>query len=242
MNIAVLIPARLSSTRYPKKLLAKVKEKTVIEWTYSGAIESKKAQMCAVLTDSLEIKETIEKINGKAYLVEGDFNSGTDRIAHYIADKDYDVIVNVQGDEPLIEGTTIDALINFFIENKLKMATLAVKCNECANNINDVKVVVDKNSFALYFSRSKIPYNANPYNCYLKHIGVYIYDKSTLLFLHNQEPTPLEQAEKLEQLRALENSIKIGVLTTSKNFIGIDTRKDLELLEQYINSIQPSSF
>lgn len=238
MNIAVLIPARLSSTRYPKKLITKVKGKTIIEWTYLGAIQSKKAHICAVLTDSLDIKETIEKIHGKAYLVEGDFNSGTDRIAHFIADKKYDVIVNVQGDEPLIDGVTIDTLIDFFIENKLQMATLAVSCDNCADNINDVKVVVDKKSFALYFSRSKIPYNANPYNSYLKHIGVYIYDKNTLLFLHNQKPTPLEQAEKLEQLRALENSIKIGVLKTSKNFIGIDTKDDLKSLKQYINSIE----
>lgn len=238
MNIALLIPARLSSTRYPKKLLAKVKGKTIIEWTYLGAIQSKKAHICAVLTDSIKIKEIIEKIHGKVYLVKGDFNSGTDRIAHFVADKNYDVIVNVQGDEPLIDGVTIDTLIDFFIENKLQMATLAVSCDDCADNINDVKVVIDKKNFALYFSRSKIPYNANPYKSYLKHIGVYIYDKNTLLFLHNQKPTPLEQAEKLEQLRALENSIKIGVLQTSKNFIGIDTKDDLESLKQYINSIE----
>ncbi|MGC8791608.1 MAG: 3-deoxy-manno-octulosonate cytidylyltransferase [Desulfurella sp.] len=242
MRIAVLIPARLHSTRFPKKLLYKVKDKSIIEWTYLGVKNSKLANTCAVLTDSKEIKEIIENIGGKVYLVEGNFPSGTDRIAHFVADKNYEIIVNVQGDEPLIDGQTIDNLITFFIKNKLQMATLAVKCNECADNINDVKVVVDKNNFALYFSRSKIPYNANFYDNYLKHIGVYIYDKNTLLFLHNQKPTALELAEKLEQLRALEYSIKIGVLQVSKHFIGIDTKDDLQLFEQYINFKQISSF
>jgi len=144
----------------------------------------------------------------------------------------------VQGDEPLIDADTIDALISFFIERKLQMATVAVKCNTCADNVNDVKVVIDKNNFALYFSRSKIPYNANSYDNYLKHIGIYIYDKNTLLFLHNQQPTSLELAEKLEQLRALEHSIKIGVLISPKQFIGIDTKEDLQLFEQYINSMK----
>ncbi|OSS42919.1 3-deoxy-manno-octulosonate cytidylyltransferase [Desulfurella amilsii] len=239
MNIAVLIPARLGSTRFPKKLLAKVKDKTIIEWTYLGVKNSKLANFNAVLTDSLEIKETIENIGGNAYLVEGTFSSGTDRIAHFIADKDYDIIVNVQGDEPLIDANMIDELINFFTEKKLQMATLAVKCNECADNVNDVKVVIDKNNFALYFSRSKIPYNANFYDNYLKHIGIYVYDKDTLLFLHNQKPTALELAEKLEQLRALDHSIKIGVLTSSGHFIGIDTKEDLQLFEQYVNSTKP---
>jgi len=238
MNIAVLIPARLGSTRFPKKLLTKVNSKTIIEWTYLGAKNSKLANFIAVLTDSLAIKETIENIGGSAYLVEGLFLSGTDRIAHFIADKDYDIIVNVQGDEPLIDANTIDALISFFMERKLQMATVAVKCNTCADNVNDVKVVIDKNNFALYFSRSKIPYNANSYDNYLKHIGIYIYDKNTLLFLHNQQPTSLELAEKLEQLRALEHSIKIGVLISPKQFIGIDTKEDLQLFEQYINSMK----
>ncbi len=235
MNIAILIPARLNSTRFPKKLLTKVQGKTIIEWTYMGARQSKKAHMCAVLCDCLEIKQAIEKIGGKAYLVEGDFNSGTDRIAHFVKNQHYDVIVNVQGDEPLIDENTIDDLIDFFISKKLQMATLATPCNDCANNINDVKVIIDKNNFAMYFSRSKIPFDANPYYNYLKHIGIYIYTKETLLFLHSQKPTQLEQAEKLEQLRALEHSIKIGVLTTSKRFIGIDTQEDLQLFEQFIN-------
>jgi len=238
MNIAVLIPARLGSIRFPKKLIAKVNNKTIVEWTYLGAKNSKLANFIAVLTDSLAIKETIENIGGNAYLVEGPFLNGTDRIAHFIADKDYDIIVNVQGDEPLIDADTIDALISFFIERKLQMATVAVKCNTCADNVNDVKVVIDKNNFALYFSRSKIPYNANSYDNYLKHIGIYIYDKNTLLFLHNQQPTSLELAEKLEQLRALEHSIKIGVLISPKQFIGIDTKEDLQLFEQYINSMK----
>ncbi|WP_291494448.1 3-deoxy-manno-octulosonate cytidylyltransferase [Desulfurella sp.] len=242
MNIAILIPARLSSTRFPKKLLCKVNNKSIIEWTYLGAKNSKLAQTCAVLTDSKEIQKTIENIGGQAFFVDGNFVSGTDRIAHFVLDKNYDIIVNVQGDEPLIDGQTIDNLITFFIKKKLQMATLAVKCNTCADNINDVKVVVDKNSFAMYFSRSKIPYNANFYDNYLKHIGVYIYDKHTLLFLHNQNPTALELAEKLEQLRALEFSIKIGVLIVSKQFIGIDTKDDLQLFEQYINFKQMSSF
>jgi 3-deoxy-manno-octulosonate cytidylyltransferase (CMP-KDO synthetase) len=118
------------------------------------------------------------------------------------------------------------------------MATVAVRCKFNPDNVNDVKVVIDKNNYALYFSRSKIPYNFNSYDNYLKHIGIYVYDKDTLLFLHNQKPTPLELAEKLEQLRALEHSIKIGVLISSKQFIGIDTKEDLRLFKQYINSMK----
>lgn len=241
MKTAIFIPARLDSTRFPRKLLAKVNGKTIIEWTYLGIKNSKLANFSAVLTDSSEIKEAIENIGGNAFLVKGPFLSGTDRIAHFVLDKDYDIIVNVQGDEPLIDADTIDTLISFFIEKKLQMATVAVKCDACADNVNDVKVVVDKNDFALYFSRSRIPYNANFYDNYLKHIGIYIYDKNTLLFLHNQKPTPLELAEKLEQLRALEHSIKIGVLKSTKYFIGIDTKEDLKLFEKYINSQKSSS-
>lgn len=237
MKVATLIPARLDSARLPKKLICKVKNKPIVQWTYEGARRSKLSQFLAVLTDSSEIKDIMLNIGGNAFIVEGEFQSGTDRIAHFVKDKDFDIIVNVQADEPLIDGKTIDELIYFFLNSKCEMATLAVVCNECADNPDDVKVVVDKDNYALYFSRSKIPYNANSYANYLKHIGVYIYKKETLLFLHSLAQSKLEKAEKLEQLRALENSIKIGVKTTRKYFIGIDTENDLKLFDNYITNL-----
>ncbi len=238
MKLAVLIPARFASNRFEGKPLAKILNKTMIQRVYEGVVNSKYSPFTAVLTDDERIYSHIKEFNGNAFMVKGNFESGTDRIAYFAMDKDFDYIVNVQGDEPLIDSETIDKLVECAIQSNAEMATLVSKCDkEEIDNPNTVKVVLDNNNYALYFSRSKIPFNRNIYNEYLKHIGIYIYSKDILTKLYQFSKTKLERAEGLEQLRALENGIKIKVCLTDKILIGVDTKEDLKQAERYLRQL-----
>ncbi len=235
MKIAVLIPARFQSTRFEGKPLAKIYNKTMIQMVYEGIKDSKYASFIAILTDDERIFEEAKRFGAKTFMVKGNFESGTDRIAYFAKDKDFDYIVNMQGDEPLINSETIDRLIQCALNTNEEMATLATVCEkELIDNPNTVKVVKDINDYALYFSRSKIPFDRDNFENYLKHIGIYIYSKNTLAKLYSLRKSSLEKAEGLEQLRALENGIKIKVCLTDKVLIGVDTREDLEKVEKYL--------
>lgn len=235
MNIAILIPARFKSTRFMGKPLANILGKPMIQHVYEGVKNSSYAAFTAVLTDDERIFKLSKSFGAEVFMVKGDFESGTDRIAHFARDKDFDYIVNMQGDEPLMDANTIDKLIECAISSKEQMATLVAKCEDnLIDNPNTVKVVVDKKGYALYFSRSKIPYERNRFHNYLKHIGIYIYSKETLLKLHKLQKGSLENAEGLEQLRALENGIKIKTCVTEKFLMGVDTKEDLKALENYL--------
>ncbi len=233
MKILCVIPARYASTRLPGKPLAMLAGKPMIQRVYERAAQALLPDEVLVATDDERIKEVVEGFGGKAMLTAATHPSGTDRLAEVALSYDkMDVIINVQGDEPMIPPTLIDELCKAFEENpQLQMATAKTLMQpKDYNNPNAVKVVTDQNGYALYFSRSLMPYPRNrteDYKVY-KHIGIYAYRRDFLLKFAALLPTTLEQIEGLEQLRALENGTRIKVLTTDFQGIGIDTQEDLD--------------
>ena len=235
-NICV-IPARYSSTRLPGKPLKDICGKPMICRVYERAKLSKLADEIIVATDDERILQAVEKNFGRAMMTRADHKTGTDRLAEVAENfPDAEVIVNVQGDEPLIEASLIDELIGEFSRDKnLQMATVATELflEDEMENPNNVKVVIDKKNNALYFSRSLIPFPRNSGKAKVyKHIGIYAYRRNFLLDYAKMEPTELEQAESLEQLRALENGFKIRVIKSNCKFIGVDTEEDLRLVNE----------
>lgn len=238
MKFLGVIPARYLSTRLEAKPLKKIHGHSMIEWVYKRARRSKLNELI-VATDDKRIYDEVLSFGGKAIMTSPKHQNGTSRIAEVCQKlNDYDVIINIQGDEPLIEADMINSLIDSFIEDKkLLMATLKHKLEEQKEieNPNNVKVVSDKNNFALYFSRSVIPYPRKNENVkYYKHIGIYAYKRDFVIEYSNMLPTPLEEAESLEQLRVLENGYKIKVLETSHSLIGVDTQENLDEVINYI--------
>ena len=237
MNSICVIPARYSSTRLPGKPLKDICGKPMICRVYERASHAESVSEVIVATDDERILQAVEKNFGRAIMTRADHKTGTDRLAE-VAEKfpDVEVIVNVQGDEPLIEPSLIDELVAEFVKDKnLQMATVATELLDTdeMNNPNNVKVVLDKNNDALYFSRSLIPYPRNVGKAKVfKHIGIYAYRRKFLSEYAKMEPTPLEQAESLEQLRALENGFKIRVIKSSCRFVGVDTEEDLKLVNE----------
>lgn len=237
MKAICVIPARYSSTRLPGKPLKDICGKPMICRVYERASLAKSVAEVIVATDDDRILDAVEKNSGRAIMTRADHKTGTDRLAE-VAEKfpGVEVIVNVQGDEPLIEPSLIDELVATFVADKtLQMATVATELTDAdeMSNPNNVKVVLDKNGDALYFSRSLIPYPRNAGKAKVfKHIGIYAYRRNFLLSYAKMEPTPLEQSESLEQLRALENGFKIRVIKSSCRFVGVDTAEDLELVNE----------
>jgi len=243
----VVIPARYGSTRFPGKVLALLKGKPIIQWVYDAAKSSRLAQDVIVATDDERIFRSIVEIGGKAVMTDPRHASGTDRIAEVARSLKSDIIINVQGDEPLIKGDMIDHTIELLKDPRAFISTLArrIESPEELINPNVVKVVFDSEGFALYFSRSVIPYHRDKWKDLnslfiedgmevYKHIGIYGYRRDSLLMLSSLPQSRLEKIEKLEQLRALENGLKIKVGLTPYNTIGIDTPEDLKMAEELI--------
>ena len=231
MKVLCVIPARYASTRLPGKPLRDIQGKPMIVRVYERARKSKRVADVIVATDDARILAAVEAHGGKGVMTRPDHPTGTDRLAE-VAEQfpDVDVILNVQGDEPLIEPSLIDALASTFDgERELQMATVCTQVREQAEqeSPNNVKVVMDKAGYALYFSRSLLPYPRKPGARVFKHIGIYAYRRDFLLAYAKMEPTPLEQSESLEQLRALENGYRIKVIETEHQFVGVDTEEDL---------------
>ncbi len=240
-NICV-IPARYASTRLPGKPLADICGKPMISRVYDRAKLAKNVSEVIVATDDERIFQAVEKNSGRAMMTRADHKTGTDRLAE-VAEKfpDADVIVNVQGDEPLIEPSLIDELIEQFADADLQMATVATEMTDAAEmqNPNNVKVIFDKKNNALYFSRSLIPYARNEGKAKVyKHIGIYAYRRNFLLKYAKMESTPLELSESLEQLRALENGYKIRVIKSDCKFVGVDTPEDLQLVNEIYSKME----
>lgn len=235
MKVLCVIPARYASTRLPGKPLALIAGKPMIQHVYERACHAVMPQEVVVATDSKIVADAVKEFGGKVMMTSPDHPSGTDRLAEVaLSYPDIDVIVNVQGDEPMIPPEVIDRLAQAFADDKeLKMATLKTPmAEEEYNNPNAVKVVTDQNGYALYFSRSLLPYPRNrkaDFKVY-KHVGIYAYRRSFLLSYAAYEPTPLEQIEGLEQLRVLENGQRIKVLESKFQGIGIDTQEDLDAI------------
>ncbi|HWQ62202.1 MAG TPA: 3-deoxy-manno-octulosonate cytidylyltransferase [Negativicutes bacterium] len=239
MKVICVIPARYSSTRLPGKPLALIAGKPMIQHVYERALEAKRPDGVIVATDHEQVFSAVKAFGGEVVMTSPHHPTGTDRLAE-VADRfaDVDVIVNVQGDEPLIEPDVIDRLAGEFYQTPdLTMATLAAPLLEAEYNMpSAVKVVTDLAGYALYFSRSLIPHPRNQIAglAFYKHIGVYAYRRDFLLKFAALPPTPLEKAESLEQLRALEHGYRIKVLKTAFASVGVDTPEDLERVNAII--------
>jgi 3-deoxy-D-manno-octulosonate cytidylyltransferase len=231
MRTIAVIPARYAATRFPAKLMQMLGDKTVIRHTYDNTVATGLFDEVLVATDSPLIADEILACSGKVFMSQKEHESGSDRIAEAVQDLDVDVIVNVQGDEPFMKREPLAALVNAFADPRVQVGSLMHRIHdeEQLNNPNIVKLVTDKEGFALLFSRSCIPYQRNTdvdVN-YFRHIGVYAYRKSALMQFVQWPMSVLENIEKLEQLRYLENGVRIKMVETDFIGIGIDTPEDL---------------
>lgn len=225
------IPARYGSTRFPAKVLAKETGKYLLQHTYERACQSKRLEKVIIATDDQRVAAAAKSFGAECAMTSAEHQSGTDRIAEAVADTDVDIIVNLQADEPEIEPGNIDYLAELLLKNPdYPMATLAAEFQraEQVADPNIVKVVLDQQRRAIYFSRSPIPYNRDKagigeLNQHLRHLGIYAYRKEFLLKITSLPQTPLEKIERLEQLRALENGFGILVGKVEHVCDGIDT-------------------
>lgn len=256
-NIIAIIPARLVSTRLPKKLLLPIIEKPLILWTVEQAKKAKNVSRVIVATDSEEILRVVEKSGNEAVLTAENHQSGSDRIAE-VAEilPENSIIVNVQGDEPLVSPTTIEKAIDVILQDaSIQMATTCEPIHSIKDVLSSdvVKVITDENDFALYFSRLPIPFpreavkkygnleialreEKDLISLYRKHTGLYVYRREFLLKYTRLNQTNLEKTEMLEQLRALENGAKIKVVEVRTSSIGVDTREDFERVRQILEA------
>ena len=230
-KIGAFIPARYAATRFPAKLMQALGTKTVIRHTYDNTVATGLFNEVYVVTDSEIIFNEITSHGGKALMSKKEHQSGSDRIAEAIADLAIDIVVNVQGDEPFVKKEPLEKLIAVFKDENVEVASLmqALTNTDLIADPNYVKVAVDKNMSALFFSRSVIPYPRNKEiaNTYYEHIGVYAFKKQALLDFTNWPMSPLEAAEKIECLRYLENGVSIKMVVTSYMGVEIDTPEDL---------------
>ena len=243
MKIIAVIPARYASTRFPAKLMQDLGGKSVIVRTYEAAINTQLFDDVFVVTDSTIIYNEIIANNGKAIMSIKEHESGSDRIAEAVENIEVDVVVNVQGDEPFIDKKPLEELIEIFkkdTDKKVDLASLMFQITdkEEINSPNNVKVIVDQQNFALYFSRSVIPFprEENVGVRYMKHIGIYAFRKQALLDFYNLPMLSLEASEKLEQLRYLEYGKRIKMVETAHGSIGIDTPEDLEKARKMVTN------
>jgi 3-deoxy-manno-octulosonate cytidylyltransferase (CMP-KDO synthetase) len=239
-GIVGVIPARYGSSRFEGKVLANIAGKPMIQWVYERANKSKRLDELLVAVDDSRVQSVVEGFGGKVVMTGGEHKSGTDRIAEVVEKMPADIIVNIQGDQPLIDPDMIDEAVGPMIDNpEIRMSTLKRRIEE--DEFDDpgvVKVVVDDKDFALYFSRSLIPYPRDDENLRVyEHVGLYVYRKDFLLEISKMPQGYLEKIESLEQLRVLEKGYKILVVETNTDKvagISVDTPDDLKKVERII--------
>lgn len=243
MKITAIIPARYASTRFEGKALAEIKGKPMVRHVYERTSMAQLVSDVIIATDDERIASAVRAFGGRVVMTSRDHETGTDRLAEVAAGLDSEIVVNVQGDEPLIEPAMIDEAIRPLVEDpSIVIGTLKCRIRNLHDFLspNVVKVVTDRNGFALYFSRSPLPnfrdkwndlkdeaFNSGKLLCH-KHVGLYVYRRDFLLQYARMAPTQLELSEKLEQLRVLENGYRIKVVETAYESIGVDTPGDLE--------------
>jgi len=238
-KIIAMIPARFEASRFPGKLMKDLGGKTVIQRTYDATVNTQLFDDVYVVTDSDIIFDEIVSKGGKALKSRADHESGSDRIAEVIVDLDVDIVVNVQGDEPFTKKESLEKLLAVFNQNdadKIDVASLKIALTDAEEiqNPNNVKVVTDARDFAMYFSRSPIPYPRDvEKGSWYKHIGIYAFRKQALLDFTKTPMTMLEATEKLENLRFLAHDLKVKMVETDQIAIGIDTPEDLEAARTY---------
>ena len=245
-SITAVIPARYGSTRFPGKALALIQGKPMVQWVYERTSRSALVQRVIVATDDDRILQAVEAFGGEAVMTSARHTTGTDRIAEVARSLSCDIVVNVQGDEPLIEPAMIDEAVGpLAAQSGIVMGTIARRISDPREigDPNVVKVVVDGQGYALYFSRAPIPWDRDRWTetaphaasgVHLKHIGLYVYRRDFLLSYAAMRPTPLEETEKLEQLRALERGHRIRVVVTEHESFGVDIPDDLSKILQRI--------
>lgn len=243
MKIIAMIPARYSASRFPGKLMKDLGGKPVIVRTYEAAVKANLFDEVYVVTDSDIIFNAIEEAGGKVIMSVKEHECGSDRIAEAVENLEVDIVVNVQGDEPFIDTVSLAKLIQAFEEDKneeIDLASLKVAMTsiEDIQNPNNVKVMTDTDDFAIYFSRSVIPYHRDQEVkvIYYKHKGVYAFRKKALIDFYHTPMTPIEAAEKIECIRYLEVGKKIKMIETSVESIGIDTPGDLEKAKKFLEN------
>ena len=243
MKVVGIIPARYASTRFPGKPLALIKGKPMIQRVYEQALKSQLDEV-VVATDDVRIADAVMDFGGRYVLTDPNHRSGTDRCreALDLLDKQYDAVVNVQGDEPFIDPRQINQVMELISRDDTQLASLAKKVvdEDELFSPNTVKVVMDKRGNALYFSRNPIPYMRNvdrnewlKNGVFYKHIGIYAYKSETLRRIAEMQPTALEVSESLEQLRWLENGLDIRIGITDTENVSIDQPGDIEKAEQF---------
>ena len=243
-RVLAVIPARLASTRLPQKPLIHLAGKPLIQWVVEGAKQSKLIHQLVVATDSPKIAELVTPLGVSVKMTDPNIATGSDRVWAVAKDVEADLVLNVQGDEPLIRGEHLDQLISPFLKNdQMQMGTLATRLHfSDMENKNVVKVISDNHGDAIYFSRYPIPYSRinapqdQEITLAQKHIGIYLYRKEFLRKYCERGPTELEKGESLEQLRALWMGAKIRVMATPFDSWGVDTPEDVQKMEKLLRS------
>ena len=243
-DVVCVIPARYASTRLPGKPLLDLGGKPLIQWVYEKAEKCRNVSETWVATDDRRIFGAVRDFGGKAVMATGDFRSGTDRISHVVKDMDCRFVVNLQGDEPMMDPDTVDRAIEALAsDSSYDVSTAMVRIHSEEEYLcpSAVKVVCDRNGRALYFSRSPIPSLSRAddrpeYEEFFgwKHLGLYVYTRKSIVDFPGLQPTFLEKLEQLEQLRFLENGYSIRVIETEHDSVGVDTRKDLDVLRNQL--------
>lgn len=231
-----IIPARFDSRRFPGKPLALINGKPMIQWVYERAGEARGLQSLIIATDDNRIFDAGRSFGADVRLTSAHHRSGTERAAEIAAELDSPIVINIQGDEPLIRGSMLDDLIEVLQNPDIPMATFAVANRDlsCQGDVNLVKVVKDSHDFALYFSRAPIPHGADGF--FWQHIGIYGYQRDFLLRFPSLPATQLERAEKLEQLRVLENGFSIKIVETRFSTLSVDTPEDIIKVENFMTA------
>ena len=246
LRVVAIIPSRYGSTRFPGKPLALISGTPMIQHVYERVSAAKRINEVFVATDDKRIAESVNNFGGKFVMTPSTLKSGTDRCAAAAKKIKADIIVNVQGDEPVISPKTIDAAISALLKSNnsvMSTAAVVIRDNDTLFSQNVVKVVIDKNGDAMYFTRNAIPFLRGVHHQdylaqfrFLKHLGIYIYKNSFLQKLTKLNETPLEAAEKLEQLRVLENGYKIKVAVVEDDTISVDVPSDVIAVEDFLSN------
>ena len=248
-KVIAVIPARWASSRFPGKPLALIKGKPMVQWVFEQACKAKSVSEVIIATDDDRIFKAVNGFGGNAVMTSLDHESGTDRIAEVVRDRECEIVVNVQGDEPLIPPGNIDRIVQPLLEGALESTVtlrILIKTRDELMDRNITKVVVDSSNSALYFSKAPIPWNRDEWGgdsmqnssfdplkpFWYKHIGLYAYRKKFLMEFGGLPESGLEKIEKLEQLRILESGFKIKVVETDLDSIGVDSEADLAMIEK----------
>ncbi|HUU37323.1 MAG TPA: 3-deoxy-manno-octulosonate cytidylyltransferase [Candidatus Desulfaltia sp.] len=231
---AAVIPVRYDSNRFPGKALAPILGKPMIQWVYEGVKQARLVDRVIIATDDRRIQEAARGFGVEAVMTSRDHGSGTERTAEVSQDIDNKIIIDIQGDEPMITGRLVDSLVEVLQDEVISMASLMTRVDDLGliDDPNMVKVVVDREGYALYFSRSPLPYQATDF--FYLHIGIYGFQRDFLLRFSGLRPSRLETAEKLEQLRVLENGFRIRMIEVSHPALSVDTPQDIIRVEEIL--------